>query len=98
MSRTDMATATLTDGPAVQLTFPWALPKAEEESTIVAERRPQSAARTRGRASHPSSAATAIRVTIERHNTAPSVTAPSGAAQATAAAAVALTSQPAASL
>lgn len=33
-----MATATLSDVPATQLTFPWALPKAECEANIVADR------------------------------------------------------------
>lgn len=73
-----MATATLTDGPAVQLTFPWALPKAEEEATIVAERRTRSAARTAaGRAARRSPAAAQLRITVQRHVTAktPSVTA-----------------------
>lgn len=36
-----MSTATLSEAPATQLTFPWALPKAESESLIVADRNAQ---------------------------------------------------------
>lgn len=68
-SRTDMATATLNDGSAVQLTFPWALPQAEEESTIVADRRTHSASRQPGRSTRSSSTAVAVQVTVERHAT-----------------------------
>lgn len=40
-----MSTATLSNAPATQLTFPWAMPQAEQTSTIVTQSRVQPVAR-----------------------------------------------------
>lgn len=44
-SRIAMSTATLSNAPATQLTFPWAMPQAEQASTIIAESVDQPVAR-----------------------------------------------------